>query len=205
VKQLRRLMVFTILALAFCANAPKVSAQTSHQIQFDSTNNFARLFLEDPHSKGGESNGVAHVPGMRPATQDDDGASNVMASDGSSLLVSLDKWRGAEGTAQITLTADGPDRVTATFKHLIAFGEYSLFVTDLSDPDAAALRALDGTGTTNSFAAKVDGTASLTVTADKHLTQGDAIVLIYHSDDTEHGPFPGQLFVDAHQQLIARV
>lgn len=205
-KQIPRLLIFPILALAFCANAPKFVAQTSAEIRFDVTNNSARLFVEDPGAKEGtEPNGAAHVAGVRAATEDDDGASNVMASDGSSLLVSLDKWRSAEGTAQITRTADGPDRVKVTFKHLIAFGAYSLFTADLADPDSSALRALDETGTGNTFEAKVDGTASMTVAADKHLTQGDAIVLIYHSDDIEHGAFPGKLFVDAHQQLIARL
>ena len=205
-KQLRALAVFPILALAFCANSPEVTAQTAHQIQFDSTNNSARVFVEDAHAKAGtDPNGIAHVAGVRPATDDDDGASNVMAADGSSLLVSLDKWRSAEGTAKITETPDGNDRVKLSFKHLIAFGVYSVFLADLSDPDASALRALDGTGTTNSFEAKVDGTASLTLTASKHLVSGDALVLIYHSDDTDHGPSPGQLVIDAHEQLVGRV
>ncbi len=205
-KRLRGLMLFPILALAFCASAPEAPSQASRQIQFDSSENSARVFVEDAHVKAAtDSNGVAHAAGVRRATDDDDGASNVMASDGSSLLVSLDKWRSAEGTATITPTDGGSDRVKVSFKHLIAFGEYSMFVVDLTDPDASALRALDGDGSRNSFQAAVDGTATLTVTTDKQLTQGEAIALIYHSDDTEHGPSPGQLFIDAHQQLIARV
>ncbi|MBC5828972.1 MAG: hypothetical protein GIW98_02120 [Candidatus Eremiobacteraeota bacterium] len=204
-KHLRGLMICPMLAVALCMNAAGAFAQTSHHIRFEASNNSARVFVEDQRAKAGtDSNGVSHAAGVRAATDDDDGSSNVMASDGSSLLVSLDKWRSAEGTAQIT-AEEGHDSVKLTFNHLVAFGEYSLFLADLTDPDASALRALDGSGTNNSFEAKVDGTASLTVAADKHLTHSGAIVLIYHSDDSDHGASPGQLFIDAHQQLIARI
>ena len=57
----------------------------------------------------------------------------------------------------------------------------------------------------NSFVAKADGTASVTVNAPEILTSANAVLLVYHSDGKTYGTSRGDIGVTAHHQLIAKV
>lgn len=166
----------------------------------------ARIFVGDSRAKAGTgSNGLQHAAGVRSADDSDDASTDVLNANGDGLALSLDKWRAATGSAQWTHLDNGHDRVTFTFHNVIAFGSYSVFVADLNNPDSAALLALDGSGTANNFTAAEDGTASLDVTTQQPLTNEEALVLVYHSDDMDHGPAPGTLGIDAHEQIITHL
>lgn len=197
----RSLAVLPVLGLAFCAvsAAPRTVALSAQDAA-------SRVFVADRSAKAQTGPGsIAHAEGVRSGDESDDRSQTVLAADGTDLLFSLEKWRAGAGTAEITHLSDGRDQVKLRFTSLIAFGVYSVFVADLNNPDAAALLALDGRGDTNNFIAAEDGSAALTVTTRDALTNEEALVLIYHSDDTDHGPAPGTITVDAHEQMIAHL
>ncbi len=206
-KLFRSLAILPVLGLAFCAAAAQTAGQTAPRtVKMSASDASARIFVADRSAKPGNGpSGVPHGAGVRPGDDTDDGTQTVLAADASDLLVSLDKWRQAQGTAQISHVANNRDRVTFQFQNLIAFGVYSVFVADLSNPDAGALLALDGSGDGNTFDAAEDGTGSLTITTRDPLTSSQALILIYHSDDTGHGPSHGTIAVDAHEQIIAHL
>ncbi|GAC1388838.1 MAG: hypothetical protein NVSMB31_03670 [Vulcanimicrobiaceae bacterium] len=206
-KLFRSLAILPVLGLAFCAAAPNAAGQAAPRtVQLSASDASARIFVADRNAKAGNGpNGVPHGAGVRPGDDTDDGSQTVLAADATDLLVSLDKWRQAQGTAQIVHVPGNRDRVSLQFQKLIAFGVYSVFVADLNNPDSGALLALDGSGDANTFDAAEDGTGSLTVTTRDPLTSSQALILIYHSDDTGHGPSPGTIAVDAHEQIITHL
>lgn len=199
-KLFRSLAILPVLGLAFCAAGPATSLQLS------ASDAAARIFVGDATAKAVTGpNQTPHAAGVRQGDESDDGSQTVYGADGTDLLLSLEKWRAAKGTAQIAHLASGHDRVTMHFENLIAFGVYSVFVADLNNPDSAALLALDGSGTSNTFTAPEEGVENLTVTTGRALSDTDALILIYHSDDVDHGPAPGNITIDAHEQMIAHL
>ena len=147
---------------------------------------------------------VEHIAGYRAAKLEDSPETVAANADGDSLGFTLEKWFAGRGSADIVTLPSGNDRVTLTFSHLIAFGRYSLFEVTFS-PDGATFVPLDGDGTQNNFDATVDGSATVAVSVPHHLEPGSAIVLVYHSDDLDHGGIRGQIGHTAHQQLAVRV
>ncbi|MGH7709131.1 MAG: hypothetical protein ACREM6_14620 [Vulcanimicrobiaceae bacterium] len=164
-----------------------------------------QVFVQDAGAGTGSGpQNVQHAAGVRNARPaDPTGIVAYDASDGS-LGFTVDKWFAAEGTAEIGRLPDGRDRVTASFDRLIAFGVYSLFMMTLT-PEGEIFRPLDNDATTNTFTATADGIATVEVDANRSLGPDDAIVLVYHSDDMDHGLSRGLLGVDAHDQLVARM
>jgi hypothetical protein len=148
---------------------------------------------------------IEHGAGLRVARLDDEPQSPIFRADGVALDLSLGNWLAARGTVAVEAQPDGHDRVTAVFKNLIAFGDYSLFVAADSSNGVTAYRPLDGEGSANSFVAHVDGSAAIVIDTPAQLSSGNAIVLVYHSDSREHGASRGQIGVTAHEQLVARV
>ncbi|HEY0798383.1 MAG TPA: hypothetical protein VGD50_04490 [Candidatus Baltobacteraceae bacterium] len=151
---------------------------------------------------------IEHLAGLRTARLDDDPETATYAADGSSLSLSLGHWLEARGTLSVTTEPDGHVRVATVFKHLVAFGEYSLFLaTDhLTDgTGVTTYRPLDGEGTANSFVAHVDGSAAILIDTSAALTDADSVVLVYHSDGREHGTSRGQIGLTAHEQLAVRL
>jgi hypothetical protein len=142
---------------------------------------------------------------VRAVRSEDDPALIVYDATGTSLAFTLEKWRAGSGDADIGPDTDGAgDKVTLTLRHLIAFGHYSVFVrTD--DASGAHFVPLDGSGLTNNFDARVDGSANIAISAPGHLASGSWIVTIYHSDAADHGNSPGEFAHTAHQQLILKV
>lgn len=142
---------------------------------------------------------------LRGARPDDDPGLLLFDATGTSLYFTLEKWRAGNGS--IDLAPDGTssgDRVSLNLRRLIAFGHYSVFIrTDAADGQRFA--PLDGSGITNNFDARQDGTASATISAPQHVPSGAWIVTVYHSDAQDHGNSPGEFTHTAHQQLIVKV
>ena len=83
-------------------------------------------------------------------------------------------------------------------------GRYSLFENHFGAA-GATFTPLDGAGTANSFTASSDGTAQAELTIPGAITHAEGILLVYHSDGTDHGMLRGEIGVNAHHQLIVRV
>jgi hypothetical protein len=62
----------------------------------------------------------------------------------------------------------------------------------------------DGTGKTNSFTTKADGSASVSLTMSNLPKYADAVLLIYNSGGQPHGLDRFRIGIDAHHQIIAR-
>jgi hypothetical protein len=117
------------------------------------------------------------------------------------LGYSLGKWLGAHGTVHVA--ADGQS-VTVRMSGLRPKGTYSLF-EDHFDEQPIGFTPLDGSGKTNGFTAKSDGKAVVTVKVPQAMSNANAVLLVYHSDQQAHGESRGQIGVDAHHELIARI
>ena len=164
-----------------------------------------QVFVQDASVTAGSGpQQIPHVAGLRNARISDPGGVIAFDAAGASLGFSLGQWFGARGSADIVRRGNGGDRVTAAFEHLISFGVYSLFVVTYGN-DGPVARPLDNDGTANGFTADIDGDATVAIDSPRPLGASDAIVLVYHSDSTEHGLAAGTSGVDAHVQLIARV
>jgi hypothetical protein len=147
--------------------------------------------------------GIAHVGGVRPAFVVDDPQTAVVNAQGKPLGFTLADWFSARGTVSIT---PGPTSTTVAFQFsgLRPGGLYSLFENHFR-PDGVTFTPLDGSGKANSFRASAQGTASGTIDAPGGITHAEGVLLVYHSDDREHGMERGQIGVNAHHQLIVRV
>ena len=83
-------------------------------------------------------------------------------------------------------------------------GHYSLFENHF-DQKPIGFTPTDGTGKTNNFIAKADGTATIAMTIPHMPTHDNAVLLVYHSDAKDHGAERGAIGVDAHHQIIVRI
>jgi hypothetical protein len=187
--------VLTIAAVVACLR-PAVALETNLPMQLvdvQSTQTPVQVFVLGPGDK------------VREPRPDDDPNLPLFDANGAPLSFTLEKWRAAGGNVDIAPdTEAGGDRVTLNLRKLVAFGHYSIFVrTDGSD--GQHFLPLDGSGITNNFDARQDGTASVAISSPQHLTSGEWIVTIYHSDAQDHGNFPGDFAHTAHQQLIVKV
>jgi hypothetical protein len=142
---------------------------------------------------------------VRAMHADDDPALPAFDANGNALSFTLEKWRAAIGTVDVAPDTEGSgDLVTLNLHRLIAFGHYSVFVrTDAADGPHFA--PLDGSGITNNFDARQDGSASIVISSGQHLVSGTWLVTIYHSDAQDHGNSPGDFTHTAHQQLIVKL
>jgi hypothetical protein len=147
--------------------------------------------------------GIAHAAGLRPAFALDDPRSSIVNAQGKQLGFTLAEWFGARGS--VTLTP-GPTSTTVAFElaGLKPGGLYSLFENHFH-ADGVTFTPLDGTAKTNTFRASARGTAAGTIVAPGAITHAEAVLLVYHSDNTDHGAERGQIGLTAHHQLIVRV
>jgi hypothetical protein len=209
---------YAILALAFVLGmagvvtaqaASKMYAFMPHGAFFSVETKPANLidpqaFVVDPAAPAATGpQGIAHVAGVRPAYGVDDPRTAVVNAQGKQIGFTLAEWFGARGT--VTLTP-GPSSTTVTFElaGLKPGGLYSFFENHFR-PDGVTFTPLDGTAKTNTFRASARGTAAGTIVAPGAITHAEAVLLVYHSDDTDHGMERGQIGVTAHHQLIVRV
>lgn len=186
--------------LTFITHAAFFSEETHRSPAVD-----PEVFVKnDAASEGTGPENIMHVAGLRPAQVDDIPELVVYNAAGDSLGLTLDKWLGASGTLEVGPGTTGGTRFTMTFKHLVAFGVYSLFRETFSR-DGQTFVPIDGDGTENSFTASVEGGAIIVMTSPVLLSHTDAIVLVLHSDSQEHGISRGLIGINAHEQLIARM
>lgn len=196
-----------LLAVAFAAcAAPAVAALTlSFSAIEPSAPGFApQVFVRDSSAPAQtDDRGPVNVAGFRRVRADDDPNVELFNANGSSLLVTLEKWRAGNGTVVVSTEKNGTQAMMA-FRRLVAFGRYSLFARLQSD-DGVRLVPLDGTGAANSFSADDRGNATANVPLPQAPAPGVQVVVIYHSDGTDHGEVPGDFGRSAHQQLVVRL
>jgi hypothetical protein len=96
------------------------------------------------------------------------------------------------------------ERVEVELADLAPGAQFSLFENHF-DQSPIGFTPLDGAGHSNSFRANADGTASVVIVSPTSLTHANAVLLVYHSDGKTHGEERGEIGVDAHHQLIARL
>jgi hypothetical protein len=165
----------------------------------------------DPHvfiqvaggPSGSGPDGIVYAAGLAPAPLADSPDSPLYAADKRPLKITLGQWLAARGTATIVRLDNGKERITASFRRLVAQGSYSVFRVTLIQ-DRSTVAPLDGMGTSNNVLATPEGTGDLIVTAPVALARGQAVVLVYHSDRMPHAMLQGVPGLTAHYQLIAR-
>ncbi len=158
------------------------------------------VFVISPHAPPGTGLlGIAHLPGIRNARMADDPMQPALDANGKPLGFDLQHWFAATGIAEL-VPDGGRARITTRFTNLVPNGRYSLFVTH-----NASVAPLDGNGRANSFAAGPDGTGGITLISPFALARPNAILLVFHSDHTDHGLERGELGIYAHVQLAAPI
>lgn len=165
-----------------------------------------QMFIASPGTPAGTGpQGIHHAANLAPAPMDGPSQSQLFAADGSPLHVSLGQWERAKGSANLVCGNRG-EMVASQFKHLIPGGVYSLFVVHLTVQGAGRFTALgDANGTAN-VVANPAGQGHLAVHSPHCLTpSSEAVVLVWHSDKTPHGPSIGTAGQTSHNQLIFRV
>lgn len=199
----RPLFLFAAL-LACIAPAAAAPVLTFQAIEPSTTSLAPQVFVADSNATAQtDDRGMVNVAGFRRVRPEDDPSVALFTNDGVGMLLSLDKWRAASGTADITASID-ESKVVLAFRRLVAFGRYSMFTRTLGD-NGPSYAPLDGKGELNSFTADVAGSANVTMFTPKPLATGTQIVAIYHSDSMDYGVAPGEFGHTAHQQLILRV
>jgi hypothetical protein len=187
------------VALSFVDGATFFSQESKQERAID-----PQVFIYDAQvAVGTGPQRIEHIAGLRNARLDDAPQAVLYNAEGKSLALTLKKWLAARGTLEVHTQPDGHDRVIASFKHLVPFGDYSLFV-EIPGGTGKIARPLDSDGSASSFTARVDGSATIAVDG-PNLSGDAAIVLVYHSDGREHGVSRGRLGVNAHEQLIAHM
>ncbi|OAF12471.1 hypothetical protein AYJ54_06365 [Bradyrhizobium centrolobii] len=187
------------LKLEFVTHAAFFSAETKQPKTLD-----PQVFVEDasaPEATGPQ--GIKHVAGERPPFIDQDPkTSKLFNAAHKPLGFDLQSWLSATGTVNI-VEKDSKVTLEATFKNLQPNASYSLFENHF-DTKPISFTPMDGVGKTNSFTAKADGTASITLTLPSMPTHDNAVLVIYNSGGGSHGMERGRIGMDAHHQIIAR-
>jgi len=188
------------LQLDFVTHASFFSQETKQPSHLD-----PQVFVSDgaaPAAVGPQ--GIEHVAGFRPLLLSDPPDTKVSSAKGTPLGFTAGKWLGATGHVTITPAPNAGATILASFKGLKPGGTYSLFENHF-DTKPVSFTPLDGKGAQNSFKAKRDGSASVSVRSPEMPTGVNAVLLVYHSDGKSHGESRGQIGVNAHHQLIAKV
>jgi len=185
------------LDLTMETHAAFFSAETKQAKPLD-----PQVFVRDAKAQAatGPQN-IKHAAGFRPALISEPAKTPLFNAQGKPLGFSLGKWLGARG--KVHVAADGHS-VTLRLSGLRPKGTYSLFENHF-DQQPIAFTPLDGSGKTNTFVARSDGKATVTVKVPETMTHANAVLLVYQSDHQAHGESRGQIGVNAHHQLIARI
>ncbi len=188
------------LHLEFVTHASFFSQETKQATPLD-----PQVFVRDPNAAQGLGpQGINHVKDFRTLLLGDPAETKLYSATGEPLGFTAGKWLAASGRVTITPDSKGGAEVTAMLEGLKAGGVYSLFENHF-DTKPISFTPLDGVGTRNSFTAKRDGSATVTVHAPEVPTGVNAVLLVYHSDGKPHGESRGEVGVTAHHQLIAKV
>ena len=199
------------------APVPAVSAAGSVALRFESHGAFfsnethqpvaidPQVFVQAPGAPAGMGpQNIPHAAGLAPAPLAASPDTPLYTAEGKPLDLTLGRWLGAAGTAEVEAAGDHAGRVTVSFTGLIPGGVYSLFEVTFQ-PSGNTFVPLDGTRRSTNFVALSDGTARATVLTRAQFTHANAILLVYHSDGETHGMSRGAPGVTAHHQLIARL
>lgn len=188
------------LDLTFETHAAFFSKETKQPTAID-----PQVFVMDPAAKAatGPQN-IAHAAKFRPAVTSSDPLTKLYNAKGEPLGLRLGSWLGARGTVSISPAKNGAAEISARFTGLQPNGVYSLFENHF-DQKPIGFTPLDGQGRVNSFRADAKGSGQIAVTAPKMLTSANAILLVYHSDGQTHGQSRGEIGINAHHQLIAKI
>lgn len=187
-----------LIALVTARFEPVTPQTTAHTEQ---------VFVHDasaPAAPAADDSG-GHAAGLRPPRETDVDAVTLYTAANAPINTTLGAWRAASGMVDLTPTPDGGTRVQAKFARLIPNGRYSVFVRQLAGRTGPVFTPIDLTGAADGFFADGDGNGQLTVNAPNAIPSGAQIVLVYHSDKTDHGSSIGNPGVNAHAQLITRV
>jgi hypothetical protein len=187
------------LKMSFIMHGAFFSSETKQPQAVD-----PQVFVEDASAQAATGpQGIKHDAGVRPALIDQDPkSSKLFNAEHKPLGFDLQSWISASGTVTIT-DQGGKSTLDAAFKGLQPNASYSLFENHF-DKTPISFTPIDGTGKTNSFIARSDGSASFSVTLPDFPTHANAVLLIYNSGGQAHGLERGHIGVDAHHQLIAR-
>lgn len=187
--------------LTFMTHAAFFSSETHQPKTFD-----PQVFVQDasaPAATGPQN--IQHVAGVRPPFIDQDAKTSALFNaKGQALGFDLGHWLAATGVVTIAPVGNGKAAITADFSNLQPGGSYSLFENHF-DQQPIGFTPLDGAGSANNFVASQGGTAHIVVTAPQLPTHANAVLLVYHSDKESHGDRRGDIGVNAHHQLIARI
>ena len=188
-------------ALAFTTHAAFFSSETHQPKAID-----PQVFVSNSSASAATGpQGIEHIAGFRPAFIDQDaGNTAVFNAKGEPLGFDLVAWLSAKGTVAMTPTKGGKTRITVLLSNLRPGGAYSLFENHF-DQQPVGFTPLDGIGKANNFVASKKGTARISLIAPQMLTHANAVLLVYHSDKMFHGDQRGEIGINAHHQLIARV
>ena len=193
-----------------------VAAQTGLDLQFilhavyfsDETHQAKPLdphaFVKDASAQAavGPQN-IPHVAGFRPALVAGPFDVEAFNAQGKSLGFTLEDWFAAKGSVKITPSGSGA-KIDCQFTQLRPNGVYSLFENHF-DQKPIGFTPSDGTGKSNSFSADASGRAAVSLMSPRPLTHDNAVLLVYHSDNTAHGMERGEIGVTAHHQIIVRI
>jgi len=184
-----------LLALAGATFQPVTAATTAQPPQ---------VFVHDSSAQA-QTGDNPHDWGLRPPGDNDSDAAPLLNAHGDSIKAGLGVWRTATGTASFEPGSQGGSRIKASFRGLLPNARYSLFVRQLAGRTGTVFTPLDIVGATNNFTADGAGNGALSVEVPAQLVSGAQLVLVYHSDGTDHQSSIGVLGTNAHPQLITRV
>lgn len=190
----RDMLVVALLALVTATFVPVTPATTSQP---------SGIFVHDASAQADPGDG-GHDWGLRPPTDNDSDAAPLYNAHGEALKSVLGTWRTADGNATVDTTPQGT-RVRVAFRGLVPNGRYSLFLRQLAPRTGAVFTPLDLTGEQNSFSSDPQGRGDALVISPLQITPGTQLVLVYHSDGTDHQSSLGNPGVNAHAQLIALI
>jgi hypothetical protein len=188
------MLAAVLLTLAAAAFQPVTAATTAQPPQ---------VFVRDASAQA-QTGDNPHDFGLRPPGENDSDAAPLYNAHGDAIRAGLGVWRTAAGTATFE---PGPQTimVRASFRGLVPDGRYSLFTRQLAGRTGVVFTPLDLVGATNSFSADGQGKGEIAVASPLQLPSGAQLVLVYHSDGTDHQSSIGVLGTNAHPQLITRV
>jgi hypothetical protein len=184
-----------------------LAALTFQPVTAETTAQPAHVFIRDASAAPqlDPAAGPVHDGGIRPFSDNDSPSAQLTNAHGEPLKVSVAEWRAASGSAELAPSPGGGTQVRARFRGLVPMGRYSLFIRQLAGRAGVVLTPVDITGAADTFFTDRDGIGAISIDSPNVIPSGAQLVLIFHSDGTDHQSSPGNLGVTAHEQLITRV
>lgn len=163
------------------------------------------VFVADSSAPAGVGPaGIAHADGYRPARPGvDPPGAPLFSAAGRFLALTLGMWTGASGQGTLTCHG-GRAQVVNRFRGLIPGGLYQLERLQFTSRGVIRTPLGKPDGSDSTFLAS-DGETLVSRSLPFCPAPTEAIGVAYHSDAGSHGAVMGQLGVNLHEQLIARL